>query len=55
LELLGISEEDIKNICDDLFAVAPIKFKLRSNDEMDLLIAKLIVENNITIPIIYIK
>ena len=29
LELLGISEEDLKNICDDLFAVAPIKFKLR--------------------------
>ncbi len=50
-ELLQISVEDFENICDDLFANAPIKFNARPNDEMDLLIAKFVVENNITIPI----
>ncbi len=53
--MMGISNEELENMCDELFSQNPIKFKARQNDEIDLLIAQHINENDITIPIVYIK
>ena len=55
VDLLGISEEELDQQCDELFNEAPIEFKPRKDNEIDQMIARYITENNITIPIIWIK
>ena len=54
-DLLGISEEELDQQCDELFNEAPIEFKPRKDNEIDLMIVRYIREHSITIPIIWIK
>jgi len=55
IDLLGISEEELDQQCDELFNEAPIEFKPRKDNEIDHMISRYIVEHSITIPIIWIK
>lgn len=55
IELMGISEQELDNQCDELFQDTPIEFQPRKNNCLDLEIAKLIEAQNIKIPIIHIK
>jgi hypothetical protein len=55
LELMGISEKEIDQQCDELFADTPIEFKPRRSIEIDQIIAQMIDDLEITIPIIWIK
>ena len=55
LDLMGISEDEIDQQCDELFADTPIEFKPRRNNEMDKMISQLIEDLEITIPIVWIK
>ena len=54
-DLLGISEEELDEQCDELFNQYPIRFEPRYGDQMDELIASSIYDNNFNIPIIWIK
>ena len=54
-DLLGISEEELDQQCDELFSQYPIRFEPRYGDPMDELIASSIYDNNFNIPIIWIK
>ena len=55
LDLMGISEDEIDQQCDELFADTPIEFKPRSTNEIDQMISQLIEDLEITIPIVWIK
>jgi len=55
LDLMGISEDELDQQCDELFADTPIEFKPRRNVEIDQIIAQLISDIEITIPIVWIK
>ena len=50
-----LQEEEINRLCADLFTTAPIKFRARRNNEIDILIKAIIEAKGITIPIIWIK
>jgi hypothetical protein len=39
---MGITEEELDQQCDDLFADTPIEFNPRKNDQIDQIIAKFI-------------
>ena len=55
IDQLGITEDELDAQCDELFSVAPIDFKPRKGNEIDLLIQQAIREFNLTIPIVWIK
>ena len=54
-ELLGLSEEELENQCDELFKDPPIKFKARKGNKLDEAIDKSIKALKFTIPIVAIK
>ena len=54
-ELLGISEEELENQCDELFKDPPIKFKARKGNKLDEAIDKSIKALKFTLPIMPIK
>ena len=53
--MLGISEEELDNQCDETFKDPPVVFLPRKGNKVDESIAQLIKELNITIPIVFIK
>lgn len=53
--MLGISEEELDEQCEELFKETPIMFTPRKNNRMDEMIAQYIEELDIRIPIIPIK
>ena len=55
MEMLGISQADIDQQCNDLFTETPIKFIPRKFNEIDEMIDLIIETQEITIPIIWIK
>lgn len=55
LSSLGITEDEIDMQCDELFLQAPIEFKPKKNNEIDQILAKIIKDLNITIPIVNVK
>lgn len=55
LEPLGITEEDLAMQCDELFLTSPIEFIPRKNSDIDILIANLIHDLQITIPIVHVS
>lgn len=55
MDLLGISEVELDQQCDDLFQDTPIKFKARKNNELDSHIEHFCYKLSIEIPIIHIK
>lgn len=48
---LGITDHDLDEQCEDLFADTPIKFQKRTGSEVEGLIEDFIHQNGITIPI----
>lgn len=52
---LGITEDEVDVQCDELFLTAPIEFRPKKNNDIDQLLAKLIRDLQITIPIVHIK
>lgn len=55
LHVLGLTEEDLENQCDQLFQEVPIPFKERKNNEVDEMIQYYIKGHDITIPIVWVK
>lgn len=55
MDLVGLSEQEVDQQCDKLFAEAPIKFVPRQSEELDLAISIIIEQHKITIPILHIK
>ena len=55
LALLGITENELDEQCDDLFGDTPIKFVPRKGNQIDEKIKFYINELLITIPIVHIK
>ena len=55
LALLGITETELDEQCDDLFGDTPIKFVPRKGNQIDEKIKFYINELLITIPIVHIK
>ena len=54
-ETLGINEEELDLQCDELFMSPPIEFKPKKNVEADVILARVIHELAITIPVVHIK
>lgn len=54
-DLIGISEEQLDLQCDQLFAIVPISFKARQDNQIDIMIESMIYDFNISIPIVHIK
>lgn len=54
-DLFGISENELDKECDEIFSEPIIDFNPRRENELDKAIAKMIKENNVTIPIVHIK
>ena len=54
-DLKGMTEQEVDGICDDTFRDTPIKFQVRPNNTLDLMIKAIINELKITIPIQGIK
>lgn len=55
LALLGITESELDQQCDELFYDTPIKFIPRKNNKIDLKINLIIKQMDITIPVEFIK
>jgi hypothetical protein len=52
---IGITDEELDEQCEELFKDSPIEFKPRKNNQLDAMIAQIIKNQNITIPIVHIK
>lgn len=50
-----LNAEEIERQCDELFAEAPIKFRPQKDNELDGRLAELIAQEDIRIPIVFIK
>lgn len=55
VDYTGVTELEIEEQCEVLFAEAPIKFVSRKGEKVDQEVKRMIEEMNITIPIIWIK
>lgn len=55
IDLLGLSEAELDQQCDDIFQDVPIKFKPRKGDPLDLAIQDQINLLSLNIPIQHIK
>lgn len=52
---IDISESELEDQCDELFRIAPIEFRPRKFNEIDQLIANMINEKDVVIPILNIS
>lgn len=52
---MGLSEQELDAQCDELFGARPIEFVPRKGSDLDCEIAKIVLEQNIRIPILHIK
>lgn len=52
---IDMTDSEIEDQCDELFKVAPIEFRPRKFNQIDQLIANLIDEKDIVVPILYIQ
>lgn len=55
IDLLGITELELDQQCDELFSETPVKFVARKAHELDQHISKIVDEHRLTIPVIHIK
>ena len=53
--MLGITEDELDQQCDELFAETPVKFAPKKNNQVDLRIAQYLYELGVTIPVVHIK
>mmetsp|Transcript_38688 Transcript_38688/g.58863 ORF Transcript_38688/g.58863 Transcript_38688/m.58863 type:complete len:133 (-) Transcript_38688:643-1041(-) len=54
-DLLGMTETEVDEHCDDLFEETPIRFQPRKGSPVDEYIARVVEELKITIPILHIR
>ena len=55
IDLMGLSEDELDNQCDQLFRYAPIEFQPWEGNSIDRAIQDIIQSYDITIPIVHIK
>ena len=55
IDLLGLSEAELDQQCDDIFQDVPIKFKTMKGDALDLAIQDQVNLLSLNIPIQHIK
>ena len=55
VDYTGVTDQEIEEQCEVLFAEAPIKFVARKGEKVDHEVKRMIEEMNVTIPIIWIK
>ena len=51
---IDMTESELEDQCDELFKVAPIEFRPRKFNQIDQVIANIIDEKDIVIPILHI-